>query len=183
MTRVAVIVVASLALTGCSSFSVGDWMPSMSGGGGSIPLRLESDPPGADARISSGQSCRTPCTVTVPAANGLTVAFGLAGYESLTVPVDLVPGGTAPDFTPPQLSPNPVVAMLQPAAPPPPAAKKRTKPKPRPAGPAAERSAPAATGTTRSSAPPAGSDVPASQRSIPGSAPTTPPASAWPPPR
>ena len=91
MTRVAVIIVASLALTGCSSFSVGDWVPSMSGGG-SIPLRLESDPPGAEARMSTGQSCRAPCTITVPAANGLTATFGLAGYESQTIPVDLVPG-------------------------------------------------------------------------------------------
>jgi hypothetical protein len=184
MTRVAVIIGASLALTGCSSFSVGDWMPSMSGGGGSIPLRIESDPPGADARMSTGQSCRTPCTITVPAADSLTVAFALAGYETQTVPIDLVRGSTGPDYTPPQLSPNPVMAMLRPAGPPPAAkTKKKTKPKPRTAAPASERPAPAATGTNRSSAPPAGSDVPAAQRSIPGSAPTAPPASAWPPPR
>jgi hypothetical protein len=182
MTRVAVIIVASLALTGCSSFSVGDWMPSLSGGGGSIPLRLESDPPGAEAQTSTGQSCRAPCTITVPATDGLTVTFALAGYETQTVPVDLIRGSTGPDYAPPQLAPNPVVAALQPAAPPP-AAKKKTKPRPRTAAPAGERSAPAATGTTRSSPPPAGSDVPAGQRSIPGSAPTAPPASAWPPPR
>jgi hypothetical protein len=184
MTRVAVIIAASLSLAGCSSFSVGDWMPSMSGGGGSIPLRIESDPPGADASTSSGQSCRAPCTITVPAAQGLTVTFALAGYESQTVPVDLIPGSTGLDFSAPQLSPNPVVASLQPAAPPP-VAKKKSKPKPRTAAPAADRSAapPAATGTTRSSPPPAGQDVPPAQRTIPGSAPTAPPGSAWPPAR
>ncbi|MGA7486825.1 MAG: PEGA domain-containing protein, partial [Xanthobacteraceae bacterium] len=28
-------------------------------------LRIESEPPGAEAKISSGQSCRTPCELTV----------------------------------------------------------------------------------------------------------------------
>ena len=28
-------------------------------------LRIESEPPGADARTSHGQSCRTPCELTV----------------------------------------------------------------------------------------------------------------------
>jgi hypothetical protein len=179
MKRVGVIIVAGLALAGCSSFSLGDWTSGFGGGGG-IPLRLESDPPGADARTSAGPGCRTPCMVAVPPSEGLTVTFAFAGYETQTVPVDLVRGSSDPEFASgPQYSPNPVVAMLQPAAPPPPPAKKRTKPKPRTAAPAGQQPAPAATGTTR---PPA-SDVPASQRSIPGSAPTTPPASAWPPPR
>ena len=184
MTRVAVIIAASLALAGCSSFSVGEWMPSMSGGGGggSIPLRIESDPPGANVSMSSGQSCRAPCTITVPAAQGLTVTFALAGYETQIVPVVLIPGSTGVDFSTPQLSPNPVVASLQPAAPAP-VAKKKSKPKPRTAAPAGGTSAaPAATGTSRSS-PPASQDVPPAQRTIPGSAPTAPPGSAWPPAR
>ena len=29
-------------------------------------LRIESEPPGADARTSQGQTCRTPCELTVP---------------------------------------------------------------------------------------------------------------------
>ena len=33
-------------------------------------LRIESEPPGADAKTSQGQTCRTPCELTVqPAAN------------------------------------------------------------------------------------------------------------------
>jgi hypothetical protein len=186
MTRVAVIIAASLALAGCSSFSVGDWVPGMSSGGGGgagIPLALDSDPPGAEARTSAGPGCRTPCTVAVPPADGLTVTFALPGYETQTVPIEVLPGNTDPQFSPSiALSPNPVMAMLQPAAP---ASKKKGKPKPRTTAPAGARSAPApaATGTTRSSAPPASQDVPPAQRTIPGSAPTAPPGSAWPPAR
>jgi hypothetical protein len=174
-------IAASLVLAGCSSFSVGEWMPGLSGGGG-IPLRVDSEPPGADARTSAGPGCRTPCVVSVPASDDLTVTFALAGYETQTVPATLVRSSSDPEFfSPPQFSP--VLATLQPAAPPP-AAKRKGKPKPRsatrPAGePASERPAaqrpPASTGTTRAPAEP-----PPSQRSIPGSAPTAPPGSAWP---
>ena len=185
--RFAVIIVASLALAGCSSFSVGDWMPSMSGGGGAIPLRLDSEPPGAEARTSAGPACRTPCVVSVPMSDNLTVTFALAGFETQTVPATLVRSGSDPEFfSGPQFAP--VLATLEPAAPTP-VAKRKGKPKPRsanrPAGePAAERPAaqrpkaaptsspPASTGTTRAPA----AEPPASQRSIPGSAPTAPPA-------
>src|SRR5262245_36512578 len=106
MIRVAVLIAASLGLAGCSSFSVGDWLPNMGGGGG-IPLRLDSDPPGAEARTSAGQSCRTPCVVAVPPSDGLSVTFALAGYETQTVPIDLVRGSADPEFaSAAQLSPN-----------------------------------------------------------------------------
>ena len=129
MNRVAVSIALSLALAGCSSFSSfspGDWLPNLSlggGGGGGYPLRLESNPPGADARTSLGQGCRTPCTVSVPAREDFTVTFALPGYETQMVPVDLLRSGggfgTASDFgTAVQFTPNPVVAMLEPAAPP-----------------------------------------------------------------
>src|ERR1044071_9209206 len=98
MNRVAVSIALSLALAGCSSFSSfspGDWLPNLSlgGGGGGYPLRLESNPPGADARTSLGQGCRTPCTVSVPAREDFTVTFALPGYETQMVPVDLLRSG------------------------------------------------------------------------------------------
>ncbi len=187
MNRVAVSIALSLALAGCSSFSSfspGDWLPNLSlggGGGGGYPLRLESNPPGADARTSLGQGCRTPCTVSVPAREDFTVTFALPGYETQMVPVDLLRSGggfgTASDFgTAVQFTPNPVVAMLEPAAPPAAARKRPAKAKPR----TTAKTAPAS-GAERVGPPPA-SDTPASQRTIPGAQPTAPPASAWPPP-
>lgn len=91
-------------------------------------LRIESEPPGADATTSQGQSCRTPCELTVPTASGeLAVTFALNGYQQMTVPVRADgPGGGAQ-----RLQPNPVYAELQPMAPPKPAKKKRAPAKKR----------------------------------------------------
>lgn len=178
MNRVAVAIVASLALAGCSSFAPGDWLPSMSlGGGGGYPVKLESDPPGAEARTSLGPACRTPCTVAVPGRDDFTVTFAIAGYEPQTVPVSLVrSGGFGSDFTSAvQFAPNPVFAQLEPAPPPVVAKKKPAKTKRR----TATKTAPA---SGQAGSPPA-ADVPASQRTIPGAQPTAPPGSAWPPPR
>jgi hypothetical protein len=172
MRRAAVAIALSLALAGCGSLSTGSILPDLGGG---YPIKLESDPAGAEARTSLGPACRTPCTVAVPARGEFTVTFALAGYEPQTVPVSvLTSGAIGTDFTTAvQFAPNPVTAQLEPA--PPPAAKKKGgKAKPRTAtktAPAAERTAPAA------------GDVPPSQRTIPGAQPTAPPASAWPAPR
>jgi hypothetical protein len=140
--------------------------------GGGYPIKLESDPAGAEARTSLGPACRTPCTVAVPARGEFTVTFALAGYESQTVPVSvLTSGAIGTDIAAVQFAPNPVVAQLG-AAPPPAAKKKAGKAKPR----ATAKTAPAA-------GRPPPSDVPPAQRTIPGAQPTAPPASAWPPPR
>jgi hypothetical protein len=185
--RRVVVAACGLALAGCSSVST-DWLPSMSLGGG-VALRLESEPPGAEAVTSAGPGCRTPCAVTVPSRNELTVTFNLPGYLPQTIPVRMDGGspGTDTEFaTTATLSPNPVVAQLEPEPPPAPA-RKKTKPRPRAA------KAPAASGAPSSSQAPAASPAqrtipgaqptaPAAQRQIPGSQPTTPPASAWPPP-
>jgi hypothetical protein len=37
-------------------------------------LRIESEPPGAEAKTSQGQSCRTPCQVVVQTGNEISVA-------------------------------------------------------------------------------------------------------------
>jgi hypothetical protein len=187
MTRVAVAMAGALCLAGCSSFSAGDFMPSLPLSGGTIPLQLDSTPPGAEARTSLGAACRTPCTVAVPVQEGLTVTFALAGYDSQTIPISLrrsTPLGSDPSSSGAvQLAPNPVLAELEPAAvaPAPVAKKKPAKPKPKTA---AKTSAPTGSAPPAPRAPqPPAPEVPASQRTIPGAQPTAPPASAWPPPR
>src|ERR1700676_5315349 len=89
-------------------------------------LRIESEPPGADARTSQGQTCRTPCELTVPTENELAVTVQMAGFQPQTLPVRL--DGRGGDT---RLQPNPVYVELQPAAPvkpakPAPATKKKT---------------------------------------------------------
>jgi hypothetical protein len=153
MKRGLLIVAPALALAACSSMP--SWMqfelPK-------LPLaatmvQFESEPAGAEARTSLGQSCRTPCSMEV-AAGEFTVDFTLPGYQPQTVPVRLVASnepvdpmsGQAPSA---RLVPNPVFAALQAMPPPPPpapkkpaAAKKKPKPAPRPA-PTAMAPAPA----------------------------------------
>jgi hypothetical protein len=116
------------------SFDVGG------GGGGGTELRLDSEPPGAEARTSTGQACRTPCVLAVPAADQ-TVTFTLAGFLPQAVPLQVrLPSD--PRWDPnavagAQLTPNPVAVALEPAPPPvaarkPPPKKRRATPPPRP---------------------------------------------------
>src|SRR5262245_47430150 len=101
MKRVVGVVACSLSLAACGSIS----MPSMPSfdvfGGGSTPVpasgtaavRIESEPPGADARTSGGQSCRTPCSLTVSARGDFSVNFSLNGYQPQSISARVV----APD--------------------------------------------------------------------------------------
>ena len=83
-------------------------------------LTIESTPPGAEARPSSGGLCRTPCALPVPLNEGFTVTYTLEGYLPQAVSVRSIrPEKSALiDMTPAQLDPNPVLAELQPAPPP-----------------------------------------------------------------
>jgi hypothetical protein len=108
-------------------------------------VRLESNPPGADATTSLGPGCKTPCSVSVPAPDApFTVAFALPKYQPVSVPVNVIKD--AGNFTTPATvttDPNPVFAELQPAVPPKPVRKKPHRPKkPKPAA-AAPAAAPA----------------------------------------
>src|ERR1700692_835710 len=75
-------------------------------------LRIESEPPGADARTSQGQTCRTPCELTVPTDAELAVTVQMTGYQPQTMPVRVDGRGGAS-----RLQPHPVYVELQPAAP------------------------------------------------------------------
>jgi hypothetical protein len=137
MRRVIVIAVTGLGLAGCSSFST-DYFKSAPP---PVTVQLESSPQGANAVTSLGPGCKTPCSVSVPAADSFTVTYTLNKFQPLTVPVQVIriPG----DFSTPAsttIDPNPVVAELQPAGPPPKPVRrpvKKPKPKPPAAAPAA----------------------------------------------
>jgi hypothetical protein len=96
-------------------------------------LRIQSEPPGADARTSQGQACRTPCELAVQVAE-LTVTVSLPGYETQTIPV-LPDGGTSAQVgtsSGGRLAPNPIFAELQVIPPPPTTKKKPVRKKKRP---------------------------------------------------
>src|SRR5271157_2951032 len=139
MSRVLAVVACGFTVAACSAS-----MPSLSflsSSPSTESLRLESDPPGAEVKTSSGQTCRTPCELTVQVAPELSATFALNGYQPQTVSVRSDAGS--------KLAPNPVYVELRavPAAPP---VKKRVKKKPPPAGEAARANSPVA-----SAAPPA----------------------------
>src|SRR6202043_4077719 len=124
MSRIIAAVACGLALAACSmSLPSFDFFKS---GPSTEVLRIESEPPGADARTNQGQTCRTPCELTVPTDSELAVTVQMAGFQPQTLPVRAdARGGDS------RLQPNPVYVELQPAAPvkpakPPPAPKKKT---------------------------------------------------------
>jgi PEGA domain len=78
-------------------------------------LAIESEPPGAEAKTSLGQSCRTPCQLSIQPGSEFSVTLSLSGYQPQTVSVrPEAEGATAA----PRLAPNPVHADLQAVAPP-----------------------------------------------------------------
>lgn len=152
MKQLVAIAVCGLTLGACSG------MPSMpqfglpTGAPGPTTLQFESEPAGAEAKTSQGQTCRTPCAMSVSASE-FTVTFTHPGYQPQTVPVKVAQMNEPldPEFGPPapRMVPNPVYVELQPA-PPPSTARRRQQapPKPRPAArpappPAAMAPAPA----------------------------------------
>ncbi|MGY3394162.1 hypothetical protein ACVWW6_006753 [Bradyrhizobium sp. USDA 3311] len=114
-----------------------------------VQVRLESNPPGADASTSLGPGCKTPCSVSVPAPDApFTVAFALPKYQPASVPVNIIknPG----DLTTPAsvtTDPNPVFAELKPAVPPKPVRKAHRPKKPKPVAAAPAAAEPAAAGS------------------------------------
>jgi hypothetical protein len=78
---------SGLALASCStSFSDG-----MTGAFKPKPtttlMLIESNPAGATAKASTGQSCKTPCTILISQGSDFTVTFTLDGYLPQTLPV------------------------------------------------------------------------------------------------
>lgn len=148
MKRVVAFAACTLSLAACSSLP--SWMPfdTSKPAPAATTMQFESEPAGAEARTSLGQTCRTPCSLVMTASE-FTVTFALPGYQPQTVPVRAVPPAETQSYQEPQgphLVPNPVFVQLQAMAPPPPVRKKRApvRKKPKPAArPAPTAMAPA----------------------------------------
>jgi PEGA domain len=72
-------------------------------------LRFESVPTGAEVKVS-GQTCRTPCELTLEVAE-LSATFALKGYQPETISVR---SGTSGVVSAPRFVPDPVHADLRP---------------------------------------------------------------------
>jgi len=73
-------------------------------------VRFDSKPPGAEVKTSSGQSCRTPCELSLQVAPEVSAEFVLKGYQSQTVSAR----SEKPQwFGSAHLAPNPIYAELR----------------------------------------------------------------------
>src|SRR5262245_13033872 len=113
MSRVVAVTACGLALAACSMSmpSLDFFKPSPA----TEVLRVESEPPGADARTSQGQSCRTPCELTVPSGGEMSVSFALNGYQPQTVQVreEAAPTSYSDSGRGGKMQPDQVYAALQ----------------------------------------------------------------------
>jgi len=130
MYRVLAVIGSALALAACSSNS--DWMnlDALKPGPSLDTISLESEPPGAEAKATNGQTCRTPCALALPVDAASSVTFTLNGYQPETEKLEAITSTGEP----PRLRPNPVVVEPSPAAP-------TTAKKPAAKKPAAKKSA------------------------------------------
>lgn len=167
MQRLLAILACGFTVAGCASGS--DALKSATP---TTTLQFESEPAGAEIKTSTGQTCKTPCALAVPAAD-LMATYTLKGFKPQTVPVKLIPpADTRPDpevttQSQPTFSPSPVYAELEKAGP---ERRPARKPAPRPK-PAAADAAPANA--------PAPAAQPAPARAPASPAPTA--SSPWPP--
>jgi hypothetical protein len=120
MSRVIAVMACGLMVAACSSISSLSSLNFLKSSPTTEALRVESEPPGADAKTSQGQSCRTPCELVVQTGAEFSVTLALNGYQPQTVSV-------RPEGSPAvqrdgestagssMLAPNPVYVELQPA--------------------------------------------------------------------
>jgi hypothetical protein len=101
------LILCGSALAACSN------IPGL--GGDQAKVSLESTPTGASASMSSGGTCKTPCTLQPPdKAGDYSVTFGLTGYNSVTVPFKVtMKKENWYSSESPTIEPNPVTATLQ----------------------------------------------------------------------
>jgi hypothetical protein len=171
MSRVIAVIACGFTLAACSTT-----MPSldfMKSAPQPETLAIESEPPGAEAKTSVGQSCRTPCQLAVQPGSEFSVTLALSGYQPQTVSVrPEAQGASAPQ----RLAPNPVHVNLQAVKPPKkPVAKKKT---PVAARPAASRPVASAAPTPASA--PASTAAPALAPALSSSAEGAPSATNYP---
>jgi hypothetical protein len=133
MSRLIAIVACGFMLAACSATMPNLNLDFMKSAPQTETLAIESEPPGAEAKTSLGQSCLTPCQLLVQRGSEFSVTLALSGYQPQTVSVrPEAEGASAPS----RLRPNPVHVDLQAVTPKKPIAKKK-KPVATPARPAA----------------------------------------------
>jgi hypothetical protein len=150
MNRIIALMACCGVLSGCSSA-----LPSLDffkSSPTTEALRIESNPPGAEAKTASGQSCRTPCELTVQPGADQSVTLTLNGYQPQTVTLSQESGDSG------KLAPNPIVAELKAAAPA--AAKKKKVAAKKPAKPTTTASVATQTTTASIPAPPPAAAAP-----------------------
>ena len=104
MSKVIAVVVCGLSVAACSA-SIPDFLKSSPP---KAALRFESVPTGAEVKVS-GQSCRTPCELTLDVAE-LSATFSHKGYQPQTIAVR---SESESFLAAPRFVPNPVHADLQ----------------------------------------------------------------------
>jgi len=180
MRHILAFAVCGLSLCACTS---GDLLKLDSS---QVTLQLESEPPGADARVSNGATCKTPCSVPAATTAGdLTVVFALEGYQPQEASVQIVQS-LDPREAAPRAVPNPVRVELV-AVPRPPARRRPAARPPAPKKPAAQKQAPSRSAAPapapqqepEAAPPPPSAPEPAASRNAPWPAP--PPPSSPPP--
>jgi PEGA domain-containing protein len=177
MNRVIAIIACGFMLTACSATLPSLNLDFMKSAPQAETLAIESEPPGAEAKISIGQSCRTPCQLPVQHGSEFSVTLALNGYQPQTVSVRPEADGASAT---PRLSPNPIHVTLQAVAPPKKPVLKKKKPIVAAARPAA--SPPGASAAPRAA--PVSASIPAPALAPPPSSPAEAAASAtnypWP---
>ena len=168
MKRVLVIAASGLTLAACAGAGTSSLQFPKMEAAGSVALRFESSPAGAEVQVPDGRTCVTPCSLSVP-ANEMSVTFSLPDFQPETVPIHVAtaPASTDPFALPPEprLAPNPVFADLRPVSAPP---RRNVKKKPVVAQ-SQSRPVPASRAAPAAMAPPPPAPAPA-------------PSSPWPPP-
>ena len=125
--------ISGLALASCSTtFSnsvTGAFKPKPT----TTLMLIESNPAGATAKASTGQTCKTPCTILISQGSDFTVTFTLDGYVPQTLPVHatMSTGGWTEGASP-VLEPGSLFPTLQ-SVNPPATATRRAKTASRPA--------------------------------------------------
>src|SRR4029077_2328565 len=115
MSRVIAIMACGFMLTACSATMPSLSLDFMKSTPQAETLDIESEPPGAEAKTSIGQHCRTPCQLAVQPGREFSVTLALSGYQPQTVSVR--PEADGANATP-RLAPNPIYPPPQAGAPP-----------------------------------------------------------------
>src|SRR5215469_8151884 len=115
MSRVIAVTACGFMLAACSATMPSLSLDFMKSAPQAETLAIESEPPGAEAKTSLGQNCRTPCQLRVQPGSEFSVTLTLSGYQPQTVSVRPEADGAV---AVPRLAPNPVHVDLQAVAPP-----------------------------------------------------------------